>query len=86
MTSDRFAKPQAARGAEHRIVYRNELEFSSWPFLGGLWLTKGGDLVAAFTRNDCLYGKSDDIHHDVLSVSRGRLSVIRSADKGQTWD
>ena len=85
MTS-KFEKPRAARRAEHGIVYRNEAEFCAWPFLGGLWLTGNGEVVAAFTRNDCVYSKPDDVHHDMLSVSRGRLTVIRSADRGRTWD
>src|SRR5215218_1650182 len=84
--TDRFATPRPARGAEHGVVYRDENEFCAWPFLGGLWLTKAGDVVAAFTRNDCVYTRPDDVHHDVLSVSRGRLTVIRSADKGASWD
>jgi hypothetical protein len=85
MTS-RFEKPRPARDARHGIVYRNEREFSAWPFLGGLWRTRGGDIVAAFTRNDCDYGGADAVHHDKLAVSRGRVSTIRSADDGATWE
>jgi hypothetical protein len=84
--TNRFEKPRAARRAEHGIVYRNESEFCAWPFLGGLWKTGNGDIVTAFTRNDCVYSKPEDIHHDVLSVSRGRLTVIRSSDRGASWD
>ena len=84
--TNRFLKPRPVAKASHGIVYRNESEFSAWPFLGGLWRATDGDYVAAFTRNDCVYGKPDDIHHDVLSVSRGRVSTIRSSDGGATWD
>jgi hypothetical protein len=84
--TNRFDKPRLAQGAEHGIVYRNESEFCAWPFLGGLWLTRDGDLVTAFTRNDCVYKKPDDVHHNVLSVNRGRLTCVRSKDKGLTWD
>ena len=84
--SNRFEKPRAATRAEHGIVYRNEREFCAWPFLGGLWKTGGGDIVTAFTRNDCSYASPGDVHHDMLSVSRGRLTVIRSADGGASWD
>jgi hypothetical protein len=83
--ANRFEKPRLVRG-EHGVVYRNEAEFAAWPFLGGLWRTANGDLVAAFTRNDCVYGRPDDVHHDVLAVSRGRVSTIRSRDGGATWD
>lgn len=86
MTIDPFRKPRPARHAEHGVVYRNEAEFAGWPFLGGLWQPAAGDVVAAFTRNDCVYRSGDDIHHDALSVSRGRVSIIRSPDGGATWD
>jgi hypothetical protein len=84
--TNRFEKPRAARGAEHGVVYRNEREFCSWPFLGGLWATGNGDIVTAFTRNDSAYGKPEDVHHNNLSASRGRLTLVRSKDKGATWD
>lgn len=84
--SERFQKPRRDETAEHGIVYRNEREFSAWPFLGGLWQTRDGDVAAAFTRNDCTYGSPDDVHHNKLSVSRGRLTIIRSKDGGANWD
>jgi hypothetical protein len=86
MMTNSFLKPRTVGNASHGIVYRNEAEFSAWPFLGGLWRVADGDVVAAFTRNDCVYGKPEDIHHDMLSVSRGRLSTIRSGDGGASWD
>jgi hypothetical protein len=82
---ERFCKPRAARHADHAVVYRNETEMAAWPFLGGLWHTGNGDVVAAFTRNDCLYRTAADVHHDVLAVARGRVSVIRSGDGGASW-
>jgi hypothetical protein len=82
---NRFEKPRPAHNAEHGIVYRNQEEFAAWPFLGGLWRRANGEIVAAFTRNHCVYTKPDDIHHDVLSVSRGRVSIIRSRDDGASW-
>jgi hypothetical protein len=84
--ASRFEKPRAARGADHAVVYRNEAEFCSWPFLGGLWRTRDGSILLSFTRNDCNYGSPDAVHHDVLSVSRGRLSTVRSHDDGRSWD
>lgn len=84
--ADRFARPRLDPSAEHGIVYRNEREFSAWPFLGGLWITGNGDVVAAFTRNDCDYGSPEDTHHNKLSVSRGRLTIVRSTDGGRSWD
>lgn len=84
--NNRFEKPRRDPTAEHGIVYRNENEFSAWPFLGGLWLTSSGDIVAAFTRNDCDYGDAESIHHNKLSVSRGRLTIVRSRDGGANWD
>jgi hypothetical protein len=84
--SNRFEKPRRDETAEHGIVYRNESEFCAWPFLGGLWLTGAGDIVTAFTRNDCNYAHPDDIHHNKLSVSRGRLTAVRSRDGGLNWD
>ena len=86
MITERFRPPRPAEGADHGVVYRNESEFAGWPFLGGFWHCRNGDLVAAFTRNDCVYTSPDDVHHDLLSVSRGRVSTIRSRDGGVTWN
>ncbi|CAH1651628.1 sialidase family protein [Chelatococcus asaccharovorans] len=86
MMANRFQRPRPVQDARHGIVYRNDSEFAAWAFLGGLWLGADGDVVAAFTRNDCVYTSPDDVHHDMLSVSRGRVSTIRSSDGGETWD
>ena len=45
-----------------------------------------GSVLAAFTRNDCSYESPADVHHDNLSVSRGRLTTIRSRDSGASFD
>jgi hypothetical protein len=84
--SSRFAKPRPARDRDHAVVYRDDRECCAWPFLGGLWRTGDGSILAAFTRNDCAYERPDDVHHDNLSVSRGRLTTIRSPDGGETFD
>lgn len=86
MVTERFQRPRVSRNAEHSVVYRQDSEFCAWPFLGGFWRTGDGTLVAAFTRNRVDYGSADDIHHDNLSVSRGRVVSLRSLDGGTTWD
>lgn len=83
---NRFERPRLAKGAEHGIVYRNEREFAGWPFLGGLWITGNGDVLACFKRDGSAYRHPDDVHHNVLSVSRGQITTVRSRDGGQSWD
>jgi hypothetical protein len=84
--ANKFAKPRAARDSEHSIVYRNETEFAGWPFLCGFWKTAEDHLVAGFNRNDCVYSNPDDVHHDILSVSKSKFTTLRSTDRGRSWD
>ena len=85
--STRFERPRLARTAEHSIVYRNDKEFCSWVFLGGLWDTADKSLVVGFARNTVNYGDPHDIHHDKLSDrTKGKVVSLRSTDRGKTWD
>ena len=79
-------RPAVAQDATHRIIYRNETEFSSHPFLGGLWRTGNGDLLVGFTRTSCSYGSAADVHHDVITGLRRQMCTIRSTTNGRNWD
>lgn len=78
--------PQKARGARHVVVYRNENEFAAWPFYCGLWKTADGSIVAGFKRVPTQYGQYADVDHTNLTKNKGEIVVIRSSDRGQTWD
>jgi hypothetical protein len=75
-----------AGDAVHRIVYRNDTEFNSHPFLGGLWRTGEGELTVAFMSAECNYNSGDAVSHNVITRSRRRMRTIRSTTNGQSWD
>jgi len=77
--------PRPARDARHSIVYRNDAEFSGWPFYCGLWRVGNGDLVAGFKRIPNSYRGANEVSHENLTYRRGDLYLIRSNDNGATW-
>jgi len=77
---------QRDRTAQHSIVYRNEKEFAAWAFYCGLWKTADGSIVAGFKRVPTSYGTTQEIDHTNLTRNKGEIIVIRSRDKGKTWD
>lgn len=79
-------QPTLAIEATHGIVYRNDSEFNSHPFLGGFWRTGDGSLLLAFMSADCNYENPSDVHHDNITTRRRRMRTIRSFDSGVTWD
>lgn len=83
---DGFERPRMATRVEHSIVYRNDDEFCGMPFLFGLWRTADRSLLASFRRAPVNYTNADDIHHDNLMISRGRVVTMRSHDNGGAWD
>jgi hypothetical protein len=83
--ANRFSPPRKATHADHSVIYRNEREFSGWPFYCGLWKTADGSLVASFKRVPNSYGTGDEVNHGQM-VGKGALWVIRSRDNGRSWD
>lgn len=75
-----------ARDAEHRVVYRNDNEFCSWPFLCGFWETAEGHFLVGFMRNECTYDSERDMSHNSWQRTRTRLSVLRSEDRAASWN
>lgn len=72
---------------DHGIVYRKDDEVCGWVFTSGMWDTADGSIVVAFKRNKGSYGKAEDVHHDHLTEQgKNELMLIRSADRGATWD
>ncbi len=59
-----FERPRLSRDARHSVVYRNEQEFSSWPFYNGLWKLPNGDLLVGFKIAPCVYSDGGEVHHD----------------------
>lgn len=88
MTIRRFAKPMAARDADHAVVYRRDDQFAAWPHTMGFWETGSGELVQSFMALDADYSDPANISHDQLGERGGRGSrivTVRSSDRGRTW-
>jgi hypothetical protein len=79
-------QPTLAIRATHGVVYRNDNEFNSHPFLGGFWRTRDGSLLLAFMSAECNYENASDVHHDNITTRRRRMRTIRSFDNGVSWD
>jgi hypothetical protein len=79
-------QPEVTAGAVSRVVYRNDSEFNSHPFQGGLWRTGDGSLLLGFMSVDSNYRQGVDVSHDNIAFRRRRLRTIRSADNGMSWD
>jgi BNR repeat-like domain len=71
---------------EHSILYRNENEFCSWPFSGGMWQFDGGEVVVGFTRAPVDYANPKDLSHSRIEREVGTHCLARSFDGGLTWD
>ena len=85
-TIRQFAKPRPAKNAEHAVVYRNEGEFSSWPYTNGFWESADGHLLQNFMISKADYSDARKISHDVIGTGDSRVVSIRSRDRGRTWD
>src|SRR5262245_19906160 len=81
-----FRKPAPARNATHQVVYRNDNEFCSWPFICGLWETAEKHLLVSFMRNPCNYASPDAISHDSRDRTRTKFTLLRSEDRGRSWN
>lgn len=78
---------QRASHADHAVVYRKNDEFSGWPFTSGMWETADGSIVVGFKRNKSLYRGIEDVHHDhVNEEEKNEILLLRSTDRGETWD
>jgi hypothetical protein len=82
----KFARPRSAKNAEHSVVYRNEAEFSAWPYTMGFWESANGHLLQNFMRAKADYTDAKKISHDVIGAGGATLHSIRSTDRGRTWD
>ena len=81
-----FEPARLARDAEHSVVYRNNAEFSGWPFISGFWETAAGDYVVAFKKKPAAYTAPEDVHHDEIAKVGPKMVTLRSTDKGGSWD
>ncbi len=72
---------------DHAVVYRKNDEFSGWPFTSGMWETADGSIVVGFKRSKSLYRSINDVHHDhVNEEEKMEILLMRSSDRGATWD
>ncbi|TBL79582.1 exo-alpha-sialidase [Paenibacillus thalictri] len=69
---------------EHLTVYRNEREFSSWPFNAGMWKIAENDILVGFMNIDCDYANPKQLAHRRVEFF-GRIATVRSQDGGRTW-
>jgi len=86
MAKTNLEPPIGAADVVHHVVYRNDREFNSHPFLGGFWRVTNGDLLVAFMSADCAYGSNADVNHNTINTNRRRMRLIRSTTGGATWD
>lgn len=77
-------KPEVPTRMEHVTVYRNESEFSSWPFNAGMWKIADDNVLVAFMNIRCDYTIPLNLKHNRVETF-GRIAAVRSADGGQTW-
>jgi hypothetical protein len=84
--ANRFEPRTRVRDAENSVVYRNDREFAGWPFIGGLWTTADGHYVLGFDKKACDYAAPTDVNHDEVAKIGPQSVVIRSEDRGRTWD
>ena len=80
--------PIAPSQLDHKVVYKHDDEFCSWPFTSGFWENADGMLIAHFAPRNVSYNSGDAIRHDVLgqNSSNPRTITVRSHDRGRTWD
>jgi hypothetical protein len=71
---------------EHTVAYRNEGEFCSWPFSGGMWQFADGEIAVGFTRAPVDYSNPKTLSHSRVECEAGTHSLVRSYDGGKTWD
>lgn len=70
---------------QHVIVYRDDRYFSAWPFNGGFWQFRDGELAVGFVRGEVDYGDPATLGHKRVDHDRGEHVVLRSRDGGMTW-
>lgn len=81
----RFAKPYKPESMEQVTLYRNDREFCSWPFNGGMWKIAEDNIVVAFMNIDCDYSIPTNLHHDRVETF-GKIVSVRTRDGGRTWE
>lgn len=69
---------------EHLIVYRNDKEFSSWPFNAGMWKISANEILVGFMNHACDYSNPKQLTHRRVEFF-GHISAVRSLDGGKTW-
>ncbi|UQZ86380.1 BNR/Asp-box repeat protein [Paenibacillus konkukensis] len=69
---------------QHIVLYRNNFEFSSWPFNAGMWKVSDDEIVVGFMNIACNYQHAGTIHHDRVEMF-SNIMVVRTTDGGQTW-
>lgn len=73
------------RDMHHVTVYRDENTFAAWPFNGGFWQFKDGELAVGFVRGTVDYADPGTLGHKSVDNDGGEHVVMRSFDGGETW-
>jgi len=81
----KYQKPIQPRDMEHVVIYRNEGEFSSWPFNGGMWKISENNILVAFMNIHCDYSVPRNLVHDRVEQF-GKILAVRTRDGGRTWE
>jgi hypothetical protein len=71
---------------ENIIIYKNEEYYAGWPFNGGMWQFKNGEIALGFVRGKCNYQSVNSIRHWIVDRDQGEHMIVRSYDGGHTWD
>ncbi|MCR8630628.1 sialidase family protein [Paenibacillus radicis (ex Xue et al. 2023)] len=69
---------------EHVVLYRNDNEFSSWPFNAGMWKISENNILVGFMNMPCDYTNTKHLMHRRVEFF-GRIAAVRSTDGGRTW-
>jgi hypothetical protein len=78
------SKTIVPEGMEHLVLYRNEGEFSSWPFNAGMWKISKNEILVGFMNIACDYTNLKQLTHRRVEFF-GRVAAVRSTDGGRSW-
>lgn len=80
----KYENPIPVERAEHLVIYRNEREFSSWPFNAGMWKIGRDHVLVGFMNIGCDYSIPLNKNHNRVETF-GRIAAVRTRDGGKSW-
>ncbi|WP_214628018.1 sialidase family protein [Paenibacillus agaridevorans] len=79
-----YNKPVRPENMEHVTIYRNDGEFSSWPFNAGMWKINENNILVGFMNIPCDYSNPANRKHGRVEVY-SKIKSVRTRDGGHTW-